>query len=172
MLTYKCNKIRRTEGEVNVHVVLNIIAIVATAAFLVVIGMKVFNLSVFKYHDGTWVIYNTEVYNMSDMALKDLKSEIDALTRKIDNSEKRVSLLKKENASLKALSESREEQILSLASLLEENGVAVKTEDKDNVDTPVHIVVRSDGMKEEKELVIKNSAEALNSVLIKESDDF
>lgn len=154
------------------HVVLNIIAIVATAAFLVIIGMKVFNLSVFKYHDGTWVVYNTEVYNMSDMALKDLKSEIDALTRKIENSEKRVSLLKKENASLKALSESREEQILSLASLLEENGIAVKTEDKDNVDTPVHIVVRSDGMKEEKELVIKNSAKTLNSVLIKESDDF
>ena len=50
--------------------------------------------------------------------------------------------------------------------------MAVKTEDKDNVDTPVHIVVRSDGMKEEKELVIKNSAEALNNVLIKESDSF
>ena len=154
------------------HVVLNIIAMFAKVAFLVAIGMKIFNLSIFKCQDGTWVIYNTEVYKMSDIALKDLKSEIDALTRKIDNSEKRVSLLKKENASLKALSESREEQILSLASLLEENGVAVKTEDKDNVDTPVHIVVRSDGMKEEKELVIKNSAEALNNVLIKESDSF
>ena len=95
------------------HVVLNIIAMFAKVAFLVAIGMKIFNLSIFKCQDGTWVIYNTEVYKMSDIALKDLKSEIDALTRKIDNSEKRVSLLKKENASLKALSESREEQILS-----------------------------------------------------------
>lgn len=154
------------------HVVLNIIAIVAAAAFLVVIGMKIFNLRLFKYQDGTWVIYNTEIYNMSDMALKDLKNEIDVLTRKIDNSEKRVDLLKKENVCLRALSESREEQILSLASLLEENGIVIKTEDKDNVDAPVHIVVRSDGMKEEKELVIKNSAEVLNSVLIEESDDF
>lgn len=155
---------------------LSAIAIIGSVMFVIVIGMKFFNLKFTKHNDGTWIIYNTKVFDESNKALKELKKKIDTLTKIVSMSEKRADLLKEENASLKELDKSREEQVSSLASAIEEHNThkepSAPEKEPDNPNY-AYAIIRRNGLKEESEEAIRNSAETLNRILVqnKNSDE-
>lgn len=139
--------------------------------FIIVVGMKLFDLKFTKHNDGTWIIYNQKIFDESNKALKELKKEIDTLTKIVSMSEKRAELLKEENASLKELEKIREEQVSSLASAIEEHSVHSNSNDlgeKLSSFSYSDIIVRKDGLKEKSEEAIHKSAEMLNQILVKE----
>ena len=148
---------------------LSVITIIGSSMFIIMIAMKVFNLKFAKHNDGTWTVYNKMIFDEAGRALEGLKKEIDTLTKRVNLSEKRAELLKSENASLKELNESREKQISSLASAIEGCGIdnEPNTPDKEP-DSPsyTYAVVRHNGLKEESEEAIRNSAETLNRILV------
>lgn len=152
---------------------LSVITIIGSSMLIIMIAMKVFNLKFTKYHDGTWTVYNKMIFDEAGRALEGLKKEIDALTERVILSEKRAELLKSENASLKELSKSREEQVSSLASAIgeyninNEPNVTDKEPDKSNY---TYAVVRDNGLKERSEEAIRNSAETLNRMLVRNQD--
>ena len=152
---------------------LHIITIIGSSMFIIMIAMKVFNLKFAKHNDGTWTVYNKMIFDEAGRALEGLKKEIDALTEKVILSEKRAELLKSENASLKELNKSREEQVSSLASAIEEHNISNepnvpdKEPDKSNY---TYAVVRDNGLKERSEEAVRNSAETLNRMLILNQD--
>lgn len=152
---------------------LDFITIIGSAMFIIVVGGKLFDLRFTKYDNGKWTVYNKKVFDESDRALKELKSEIDTLTKIVKMSEKRADLLKEENARLKELGRSREEQVSSLASAIEEHNTHNKpsTPDKEP-DNPnyAYAVIRHNGLKEESEEAIRNSAETLNRILVRNQD--
>lgn len=149
---------------------LSVITIIGSLTLIIVVAMKVFNLKLTKRDDGTWIVYNKTVFDEASRALEGLKKEIDTLTKRVNLSEKRTELLKEENASLKELSKSREEQVSSLASAIgecsihSEPNVPDKEPDKSNY---TYAVVRDNGLKEESEEAIRNSAETLNRILVR-----
>ena len=145
-------------------ILLNIITIVASTMFVILVGMRLFRLGFIKHDDGSWTIYNTEIFDKAERALKELKKEIDTLTEKVVLTEERAGLLKEENATLKELVDAREEQVDSLASAIKEHSTH---------SGPVysHVVVREDGLKEESEKAIRKSAEMLNQILVKEEEE-
>ena len=151
-------------------VLLSVITVIGSTMFIIAIGMKLFNLKFIKHDDGTWIVYNKTIFDESDRALKELKSEIDILTKRVRLSEKRAELLKAENASLKELGRSREEQVSSLASAIEEHNInnepsaPNKEPDKPNY---TYAVIRRNGLKEESEEAIRNSAKTLNRILVR-----
>lgn len=152
---------------------LNIITTIGSMMFIIVVGMKLFDLKFTKYNDGTWRIYNQKIFDESNKALKELKKEIDTLTKIISMSEKRVDLLKEENASLKELGKSREEQVSSLASAIEEHNInnepSAPDKEPDNPNYK-YAIIRRNGLKEESEEAIRRSAEILNQILVKERE--
>lgn len=149
---------------------LNFITIISSAMLVIVICMKLFDLKFVKQNDGTWIVYNKKVFDESDRALKELKKEIDTLTKIVKMSEKRADLLKEENASLKELERSREEQISSLVSAIEEHNIhnqpSVPSKEPDNPNY-AYAVIRHNGLEEESKEAIRNSAETLNSILVR-----
>lgn len=151
-------------------ILLNFITVIGSTMFFIAIGMKLFNLKFLKHDDGTWTVYNKTVFDEADKALKELKKEIDILTKRVKLSEKRAELLKAENASLKELEKSREEQVSSLASAIEEHNInnPTNTSNKEP-DNPnyAYAVIRRNGLKEESEEAIRNSAETLNRILVR-----
>ena len=149
---------------------LSIVTIVASTTFIIAIGVRLFNLKFVKDDDGTWMVYNKTVLDRSERALRELKKEIDILTKKVNLSERRAELLKAENASLKELDKSREEQVYSLASAIEKHNIhnessISNTEPLNPNYTPY--VVRRNGLKEESEEAVRNSAKTLNSILVR-----
>ena len=155
-------------------VLLNIITIVASVMFVTLVGMRLFSLRFVKHDDGSWVIYNTEVFDEADKALKELKKEIDTLTEKVVLTEERAGLLKEENATLKELVDAREDQVDSLASAIKEYSTHSGSNDSpEEPDSSVysHVVVREGGLKEESERAIRKSAEMLNQILVKEEEE-
>lgn len=154
----------------SVDVLLSVITVVASTMFIIAIGMKLFNLKFIKYDDGSWIIYNKAVFDESDKALRELKKEIDTLTKRVKLSEKRAELLKSENASLKELCKSREEQVSSLSSAIEEHNINIEPsvpEKEPNNPNYTYAVIRRNGLKEESEEAIRNSAETLNRILVR-----
>ena len=85
-------------------------------------------------------------------------------------SEKRADLLKEENASLKELERSREKQISSLVSAIKEHNVhnqpSVPNKEPDNPNY-AYAVIRHNGLEEESKEAVRNSAETLNSILVR-----
>lgn len=152
---------------------LSVITIIGSSMLVIMVAMKVFNLKLTKHHDDTWTVYNKTVFDEASKALEGLKKEIDILSKRVSLSEKRAELLKEENASLKELNESREEQVSSLASAIgecninNEPSVPDKEPDKSNY---TYAVVRDNGLKEESEEAIRNSAETLNRMLVQNQD--
>lgn len=149
---------------------LNFITIISSAMLVIVICMKLFNLKFVKQNDGTWTVYNKKVFDESDRALKELKEEIDTLTKIVNMSEKRADLLKEENASLKELCKSREGQVSSLSSAIEEHNINNEPSAPDKEpDNPnyAYAIIRRNGLKEESEEAIRNSAETLNRILVR-----
>ena len=152
---------------------LSVITIIGFSTLIIVVAMKVFNLKLTKRDDGTWVVYNKIIFDEAGKALEGLKKEIDILTKRVNLSEKRAELLKSENASLKELNESREKQVSSLASAIEgchihsEPNVPDKEPDKSNY---TYAVVRDNGLKERSEEAVRNSAETLNRILVRNQD--
>ena len=149
---------------------LNVITIIGSIIFVIVIGARFFNLKLTKYDDSTWIIYNKEVFDEADKALKELKKEIDTLTKIVKMSEKKAELLKEENASLKELCRSRESQVSSLSSAIEEhntNNEPSTPEKEPNNPNYAYAVIRDNGLKEESEEAIRNSAETLNRILVR-----
>ena len=144
-------------------ILLNIITIVASTMFVILIGMRLFRLGFIKHDDGSWTIYNTEIFDEAERALRELRKEIDTLTEKVILTEERAGLLKRENTTLKELVDAREEQVDSLAS-------AIKEHSTHNGSVYSHVVVREDGLKEESEEAIRRSAEMLNQILVKEEE--
>ena len=135
--------------------------------------MKLFNLKFLKHDDGTWTVYNKTVFYEADKALKELKKEIDILTKRVKLTEKRAELLKAENASLKELGKSREEQVSSLASAIEEHNIHNQpntSNQEPNNPNYAYAVIRDNGLKEESEEAIRNSAETLNRILVRNQD--
>ena len=154
-------------------ILLNIITIVASTMFVILIGMRLFRLGFIKYDGGSWTIYNTEIFNEAERALEELKEEIDILTDKVTLTEERAGLLKRENATLKELVDAREEQVGSLASAIKKHSTHSGSNDSpEEPDSSVysHVVVRRDGLKEESEEAIRKSAEMLNQILVKEEE--
>ena len=152
-------------------ILLSLITIVASTMFITLVGMRLFNLRFIKHGDGSWTFYNTEVFNESDRALKELKEEIDIFTRKVTLTERRAELLKEENASLKELLKAREEQMASLTSAIEEHNMHNNSNDSSEKPSSFGyspVVVRRDGLKEESEEAIRRSAEMLNQILVQE----
>lgn len=150
--------------------VLSVLAIIGSTMFVIAIGMKLFNLKFIKQSDGTWTVYNKTIFDESDRALKELKNEIDNLTKRVKLSEKRAELLKSENASLKELCKSREEQVSSLSSAIEEHNINIEpSAPEKEPDNPnyAYAVIRRNGLKEESEEAIRNSAETLNRILVR-----
>lgn len=150
--------------------VLSVLAIIGSTMFVIAIGMKLFNLKFIKQSDGTWTVYNKTIFDESDRALKELKNEIDNLTKRVKLSEKRAELLKSENASLKELCKSREEQVSSLSSAIEEHNINIEpSAPEKEPDNPnyAYAVIRDNGLKEESEEAIRNSAETLNRILVR-----
>lgn len=150
--------------------VLSVLAIIGSTMFVIAIGMKLFNLKFIKQSDGTWTVYNKTIFDESDRALKELKNEIDTLTKRVKLSEKRAELLKSENASLKELCKSREEQVSSLSSAIEEHNINIEpSAPEKEPDNPnyAYAVIRRNGLKEESEEAIRNSAETLNRILVR-----
>ena len=145
-------------------ILLNIITIVASTMFVILVGMRLFRLGFIKHDDGGWTIYNTEIFDKAERALKELKKEIDILTDKVMLTEERAELLKRENATLKELVDAREEQVDSLAS-------AIKEHSTHSGSVYSHVVVREDGLKEESEKAVRKSAEMLNQILVKEEEE-
>lgn len=146
---------------------------ISCATLVIVIGMKFFNLKFTKRNDGTWTIYNKKLFDESSKALKELKQEIDTLTKIVSMSEKRADLLKEENASLKELGRAREEQVSSLASAIEEHNIGNEPsvpEKEPNNPNYAYAVIRDNGLKEESEEAIRNSAETLNRILVRNQD--
>ena len=166
------------------NVLLSVVTIVAFTTFIIAIGMKLFNIKLIKDDDGTWMLYNKTVLDRSERALRELKEEIDILTKKVQLLEKRAELLKSENASLKELNESREKQVYSLSSTIEEHNIHIEpSAPKHNVniepsapskepDNPnyAYAVIRGSGLKEESEEAVRNSAETLNRILVRNQD--
>ena len=160
---------------------LNVITIIGSMIFVTIIGVRFFNLKFTKYDNGTWVIYNEKIFDEADEALKELKKEIDTLTKRVKLSEKRAELLKAENASLKELCNSREEQVYSLSSSIEEHNINIEPSapkhnihiepsapDKEpNNPNYAYAVIRDSGLQEESEEAIRNSAETLNRILVR-----
>ena len=152
---------------------LSVITIIGSSMLIIMVAMKVFNLKLIKRDDGTWAIYNKIVFDEASKALEGLRKEIDTLTKRVSLSEKRAELLKSENASLKELSKSREEQVSSLASAIgecninHEPSVSDKEPDKSNY---TYAVVRDNGLKERSEEAVRNSAETLNRILVQNQD--
>lgn len=146
---------------------------ISCATLVIVIGMKFFNLKFTKRNDGTWTIYNKKIFDESSKALKELKNELDTLTKIVKVSEKKAELLKEENASLKELCMSREDQVSSLASAIEEHNISnepsVPDKESDNPNY-AYAVIRDNGLKEESEEAIRNSAETLNRILVRNQD--
>ena len=152
---------------------LNVITIIGSVIFVTIIGVRFFNLKFTKYDNGTWVIYNEKIFDEADEALKELKKEIDTLTKRVKLSEKRAELLKAENASLKELCNSREEQVYSLSSAIEEHNINIEPsapEKEPNNPNYAYAVIRDSGLKEESEEAIRNSAETLNRILVRNQD--
>lgn len=149
---------------------LSVTTIIGSSMFIILIGMRLFNLKFIKQNDGTWTVYNKKVLDDSNRALKDLKKEIDTLTKRVKLSEKRAELLKEENASLKELCKSREEQVSSLSSAIEEHNInnepSVPEKEPDNTNH-TYAVIRHNGLKERSEEAIRNSAEILNRILVR-----
>lgn len=149
---------------------LNVTTIIGSSMFIIMIGMKVFNLKFIRQDNGTWTVYNKKVLDDSNRALKELKKEIDTLTKRVRLSEKRAELLKTENASLKELCKSREEQVSSLSSAIEEHNInnepSVPEKEPDNTNH-TYAVIRHNGLKERSEEAIRNSAETLNRILVR-----
>ena len=155
------------------HNLLNVITIIGSIIFVIVIGAKFFNLKFTKYDNGTWVIYNEKIFDEAGEALKELKNEIDTLTKIVKVSEKKAELLKEENASLKELCRSRENQVSSLSSAIEEhntNNEPSVPEKEPNNPNYAYAVIRDSGLKEESEEAIRNSAETLNRILVRNQD--
>ena len=155
-------------------ILLSIITIVASTMFVILVGMRLFRLGLIKHDDGSWTIYNTEIFDEAERALKELKKEIDTLTEKVILTEDRAGLLRKENATLKELVDIREEQVNSLASAIKEHSTHSGSNDsteKPNRSGYSHVVVREDGLKEESEKAIRKSAEMLNQILVKEEEE-
>ena len=155
-------------------ILLSIITIVASTMFVILVGMRLFRLGFIKHNDGSWTIYNTEIFDEAERALKELKKEIDTLTEKVILTEERAGLLKEENVILKELVDAREEQVDSLASAIEE--YSTHSDSNDSTEKPdssvySHVVVREDGLKEESEKAIRKSAEMLNRILVKEEEE-
>lgn len=149
---------------------LSVTTIIGSTMFVIAIGMKLFNLKFIKQNDGTWTVYNKKVFDGSNRALKELKNEIDTLTKRVRLSEKRAELLKTENASLKELCKSREEQVSSLSSAIEEHNINIEpSAPEKETDNPnyAYAVIRRNGLKEESEEAIRNSAETLNRILVR-----
>lgn len=149
---------------------LNVITIMGSVIFVIVIGARFFNLKFTKYDDGTWVIYNEKIFDEAGDALKELKSEIDTLTKIVKMSEKKAELLKEENASLKELCRARENQVSSLSSAIEEHNTHNEPsapEKEPNNPNYAYAVIRDNGLKEESEKAIRNSAETLNRILVR-----
>lgn len=154
-------------------VLLSVITVIGSTMFVIAIGMKLFNLKFIKHDDGTWTVYNKTIFDESDRALKELKNEIDTLTKRVKLSEKRAELLKSENASLKELCKSREEQVSSLSSAIEEHNINIEpsTPEKEPDNTNhTYAVIRHNGLKERSEEAIRNSAETLNRMLVRNQD--
>ena len=152
---------------------LSVITIIGSSMLIVTIGIKLFNLKIIRHDDGRWTVYNTEIFDESDMALKELKREIDILTKRVKLSEKRAELLKEENASLKELGKSREKQVYSLASAIEEHNINIEPnapEKEPENPNYTYAVVRDNGLKERSEEAIRNSAETLNRILVRNQD--
>lgn len=152
---------------------LNVITIMGSVIFVIVIGARFFNLKFTKYDDGTWVVYNEKIFDEAGDALKELKSEIDTLTKIVKMSEKKAELLKEENASLKELCRARESQVSSLSSAIEEHNTNNEPSAPDKgPDNPnyAYAVIRRNGLKEESEEAIRNSAETLNRILVRNQD--
>lgn len=152
---------------------LNVITIIGSVIFVTIIGVRFFNLKFTKYDNGTWVIYNEKIFDEADEALKELKKEIDTLTKRVKLSEKRAELLKAENASLKELCRAREEQVSSLSSAIEEHNINIEPsapEKEPNNPNYAYAVIRDSGLKEESEEAIRNSAETLNRILVRNQD--
>lgn len=155
-------------------ILLSIITIVASTMFVILVGMRLFRLGFIKHNDGSWTIYNTEIFDEAERALKELKKEIGTLTEKVILTEERAGLLKEENVILKELVDAREEQVDSLASAIEE--YSTHSDSNDSTEKPdssvySHVVVREDGLKEESEKAIRKSAEMLNRILVKEEEE-
>lgn len=152
---------------------LSVLAIIGSTMFVIAIGMKLFNLKFIKQNDGTWTVYNKIIFDESDRALKELKNEIDTLTKIVKMSEKKAELLKEENASLKELCRARESQVSSLSSAIEEhnthNEPSASNKEPDNPNY-AYAVIRRNGLKEESEEAIRNSAETLNRILVRNQD--
>ena len=153
---------------------LSIITIVASTMFVILVGMRLFRLGFIKRNDGSWTIYNTEIFDEAERALKELKKEIDTLAEKVTLTEERAGLLKEENVTLKELVDAREEQVDSLASAIEE--YSTHSGSNDSIEKPnrsgySYAVVREDGLKEESEKAIRKSAEMLNQILVKEEEE-
>ena len=152
---------------------LSVTTIIGSSMFIILIGMRLFNLKFIKQNDGTWTVYNKKALDDSNRALKDLKKEIDTLTKRVKLSEKRAELLKTENVSLKELCKSREEQVSSLSSAIEEhniyNGPSTPEKEPDNTNH-TYAVIRHNGLKERSEEAIRNSAETLNRMLVRNQD--
>lgn len=152
---------------------LSVTTIIGSSMFIILIGMRLFNLKFIKQNDGTWTVYNKRVLDDSNRALKELKNEIDTLTKRVRLSEKRAELLKTENASLKELCKSREEQVSSLSSAIEEHNInnepSAPEKEPDNTNH-TYAVIRHNGLKERSEEAIRNSAETLNRMLVQNQD--
>ena len=152
---------------------LSVTTIIGSSMFIILIGMRLFNLKFIKQNDGTWTVYNKKVLDDSNRALKELKNEIDTLTKRVRLSEKRAELLKTENASLKELCKSREEQVSSLSSAIEEHNInnepSAPEKEPDNTNH-TYAVIRHNGLKERSEEAIRNSAETLNRMLVRNQD--
>lgn len=139
--------------------------------FITLVGMRLFSLRFAKHDDGSWTVYNTKVFFEASKVLKELKEEMDVLTRKVILAEKKVELLKEENANLKELKKTREEQVDSLASAIEEHSIHSNSNDlgeKLSSFSYSDVIVRKGGLKEESEEAIRRSAEMLNQILVKE----
>lgn len=152
---------------------LSVTTIIGSSMFIILIGMRLFDLKFIKQNDGTWTVYNKKVLDDSNRALKELKNEIDTLTKRVRLSEKRAELLKTENASLKELCKSREEQVSSLSSAIEEHNInnepSAPEKEPDNTNH-TYAVIRHNGLKERSEKAIRNSAETLNRMLVRNQD--
>lgn len=152
---------------------LSVTTIIGSSMFIILIGMRLFDLKFIKQNDGTWTVYNKKVLDDSNRALKELKNEIDTLTKRVRLSEKRAELLKTENASLKELCKSREEQVSSLSSAIEEHNInnesSAPEKEPDNTNH-TYAVIRHNGLKERSEEAIRNSAETLNRMLVRNQD--
>lgn len=152
---------------------LNVVTIIGSVIFVIIIGARFFNLKFTKYDNGTWVIYNEKIFDEAGEALKELKNEIDTLTKIVKVSEKKAELLKAENASLKELCRARESQISSLSSAIEEHNAHNEPsapEKEPNNPNYAYAIIRDSGLKEESEEAIRNSAETLNRILVRNQD--